>query len=271
MFRSSIRALFALAAVAVAAAAWAAYTGDGDQLLTEPDMANLPKEALTEYKLAEISYDHVDRDAGVSHLSEAAKRAPDFIPLQFCVASRARDRARFYSGVRSLEYYDIAEEALQRILKQSVLSQEEKRRADELIATIRREREEAPMKEKKMAELGFKTIVLPTAMERAKAAGTALTPEQISKLLGSQAPGTTTAAGTTAQPGSTAATGTTPGSPVIPGGDVPPSYGVPTEKPAVPTGPQVPGGMPYYGEPGMPVPPGGYYGPAGPAGPTGPI
>lgn len=151
--------------------AMAYNTGENDALLEESQAKALPPAALAYYRQAEKAFDHIDRDAGVRFLEQAGKEAQDSMPLQFVVALRARQRARFYYGSKALEFYDIAEEAVQRILKQPVIKSEEKRRAEELLKVIQSERENLAANDKKKADVGFQAVVKPLAMERAKARG----------------------------------------------------------------------------------------------------
>jgi len=233
-----------------ATAGWAIYTGEQDTLLSEENAASLSQDAKALYERAVKAYDHVDRDSGVQYLDMAAKVATDSVPLQFVLAARARDRARFYYGVRSLEYYDISEAAVQRVLQQTTLSLEEKRRAEQMLESIRTERELVPSKDKKKEEVGFRAIVIPIAIERAKDKGMEMTPEQINAALGKQK---ATQSDETA--GVTAATPPASGQFPVPSTAMPlASYGVPTEKPAAPVTGGAPG-MPMYGVyPGMAMP-----------------
>lgn len=252
MIRTVFRGILILViGVALAPSAWAVYTGTGDALLTEKDLAKLPEAARAPYEQAVKAYDHIDRDAGVQYLVQAAKAAPDFVPLQFVLAERARERARFYYGVKALEYYDKAEEAIQRVLKQPLLSLEEKRQAQELLSSVRTERDLVPSKDKKMEELGFKAIVIPIAVKRAEAKGMKVTPSEISAALGNKEQ--ENAKEVTTTPGeNSAGTAEYP----VAGGKIPlASYSVPTEKPAAPP----PGQQPFY--PGMGMPYGGGYPP----------
>lgn len=150
---------------------WCAITGEGDTLLSEDNVARLPQEALASYQKAVRSYDRIDRDMGVMHLEEAAKAAPEFLPLQFILVQRARDRGRFHSGHQALKYFDIAEQAVQRILAQPELTLEQKRNAEDQLRFIQNSRETQASKDKKKAELGFQAVVFPLALERARAKG----------------------------------------------------------------------------------------------------
>lgn len=150
---------------------WCAITGEGDTLLSEAEAARLPQEAVASYEKAVQSYDRVDRDMGVMHLEEAAKAAPEFLPLQFILVQRARDRGRFHSGHQALKYFDIAEQAVQRILAQPELTLEQKRNAEDQLRFIQNARETQASKDKKKAELGFQAVVFPLALERARNKG----------------------------------------------------------------------------------------------------
>jgi hypothetical protein len=150
---------------------WCAITGEGDTLLTEAEVARMPKEAQASYQKALRSYDRIDRDMGVIYLEEAAKAAAEFIPLQFILVQRARDRGRFHSGHQALKYFDIAEQAVQRILAQPELTLEQKRNAEDQLRFIQNARETQAAKDKKKAELGFRAIVFPLALERARNKG----------------------------------------------------------------------------------------------------
>lgn len=145
----------------------AAYnSGENDVLLSAMDQRALTPAALAVYVKAERAYDRIDRDAGVEFLSEAARLAPDSMPLQFTLAQRARQRARFYSGRKALDFYDIAEEAVQRVLRSPDLQLEERRRAEELLQSISGERENLSARDRRNQEVGFKAIVYPTAAYR---------------------------------------------------------------------------------------------------------
>lgn len=267
MIRMTLRGTFVLAfAFTLSAASWAAYTGAEDALLEAEDRADLPEPAREPYDMALKAYDHVDRDSGVLYLEQAAKAAPEFIPIQFILASRARDRARFYYGVKALEYYDKAEEAVQRVQMQTNLSLEEKRHADQLLQTIRTEREMASSKDKKMEETGFQAIVIPLAVQRAKARGLEVTPDQISAALGKKTPGATAEAAGGAAPAAAGATSpAAAGQYPVAGAGLPlASYGIATDKPAAPP-PGQPGFQPFPNAMGFPsgMPPGMSYGPDG--------
>ncbi len=251
--------ILAVALSLSATAAWAVYTGEADALLNEEEVAQLPEAAKGPYTRAVERFDHIDRDTGVQLLVEAAKAAPDYVPLQFLLANRARDRARFHYGVRALEYYDIAEEAAQRILQQPLLSLEEKRRAEQLLGIIQDERETLPTREKKMIESGFEAIVIPLAIRRSETMGKEFTPKEINKAMGKAQAQAEGGEASTAAPSSGAAAAEFP---TMGEGVVLPSYALPTEQPAQPAGQQrgqgyYPGYQPYYGQPLEPGMPGG--------------
>ncbi len=169
---------------ALLACLWAGLAGAveiyyRDSLLPEEEVAKLPPQAQEHYRQAQQFYDRILRDEAVQALARAAAAAPEAIALQHVTANRARDRAlelygaqkSLFQPMTSLDYYDLAEECVKRMLAVDSITLKQQLDAEKLLAKIKAERETLAIEEKKMRDVGFQAVVIPMAKERAKARG----------------------------------------------------------------------------------------------------
>lgn len=132
-----------------------AFALDYSLMLEQSEAASLPPEALAHYEEAAFFNERAAYEIVVVKLDEAAREAPNHIPIQFLTLQRARDRAEvYYSGAiyapaaDNMDYtsppwrtaepmIDIAEQAASRLLANPELSIEEKRRVERDAETLR--------------------------------------------------------------------------------------------------------------------------------------
>ncbi|CAN5402238.1 hypothetical protein BH09SUM1_BH09SUM1_17400 [soil metagenome] len=126
-------------------------------VMLPPESANeLPADARSLYDQAVIENDHINYDETVKLLAAAAEKAPKHGELQFLTATRARNRAEVYYSAASFTdqkslyippqypmdyisppwrvsepYYEIADQALQRLIANTSLSDEQRTRLSE--------------------------------------------------------------------------------------------------------------------------------------------
>lgn len=148
------RLTLTLSATVLAVFATSASAQDWRVMLSDETVSKLPEPAVEIYKEAEVQNDRVNYDETVLLLAEAAERAPENIPLQFLVAARALDRAEIYYSASSYSqppenmdytspqwrtaepFYDMADNALQRLLVNPNLSAEARDRLENYLQDL---------------------------------------------------------------------------------------------------------------------------------------
>ncbi len=145
---------------------------DWTRFLTPEMEAELPSTALVHYNEAKQLVDIVAYDLAVEALARAAELAPDHVGLQFLTAVRARDRAEIYFSSstysppppnadyssppwRTAEpFYDIADEAIQRLLTNPNLTIEASERLESEVAQLQEGRDGLVARDQARLEVG---------------------------------------------------------------------------------------------------------------------
>jgi len=106
------------------------------KLLTSKEVEKLKPEAKEHYEKALKDIDRIRYSASIEKLKRAHKVDPDHIPLAFLLAEMSIQRGIVYGGQKAADYYKVAEETLDSVLKQKKLKRAERKKANDLLKEV---------------------------------------------------------------------------------------------------------------------------------------
>lgn len=137
-----------------------AGSDQGFRVMLAPDQVEtLNQVARGHYEEALRMADHVQYEAAVDEVAQAAAAAPDHVELQFLLAKMARGHAEITYGEESLRYYDLAATALRRLLSNPALGPEERIRVSRESDRVTEGRETLRVRDDARMKSGFDLVM----------------------------------------------------------------------------------------------------------------
>jgi hypothetical protein len=118
------------------------------------DLPKMKPEARPYYDKALYYLDHVDPEMAITQLQKAAAIDPELTSLDYLLVEMALERAQITYGETSVKYYDIAETAINDILKNPKISDADRQDAERRLKLIRSEREKVSERDARRETIG---------------------------------------------------------------------------------------------------------------------
>jgi hypothetical protein len=118
------------------------------------DLPKIKPEARAYYDKALFFLDHVDPEMALGQLEKAVVISPDVLSLDYLLLDLAVRRAAITYGEDSVKYYNIAENAINEILKNPKISDTDRQEAEHQLKIIRSEREKIPERDARREAIG---------------------------------------------------------------------------------------------------------------------
>jgi hypothetical protein len=118
------------------------------------DLPKMKPEARPYYDKALYYLDHVDPESAITQLQQAAAIDPELTSLAYLLEEMALERARVTYGETSVKYYDIAETAINDILKNPKISDADRQDAERKLKLIRSERDNVAERDARRETVG---------------------------------------------------------------------------------------------------------------------
>jgi hypothetical protein len=120
----------------------------------EKDLAKLKPEAKAHYDKAAYYLDHVNPEMAISELEKAVAINPEIISLDHFLVELALERARLKFAEESVRYYNIAEKAINEVIKNPKVSDSDRQEAQRKLQIIQSEREKVAERDARRYTVG---------------------------------------------------------------------------------------------------------------------
>jgi hypothetical protein len=173
-----IRQLLAFLTVAAILAA-ASVSSHAQTIVLLPDdyVKKLNPKALKTYEEGVKAYDHVNLDLALEKFYKAMQQDPKHIKIRFLVAQFAHERGRMKTGEKTIQFFSMAEEALNGLVARKGLKDKDLERAERDLSVLKRDQDNVANRDI-IREATGKQIVAEIIKEREEFAKTGLPPLQ---------------------------------------------------------------------------------------------